>query len=166
MKRLALLWAAASVVSAFTTGIAMGAELPKSGGFNIHSAWKGIGEATQVAENHTFWYGSFWGVTYNDMGEGLLHMGAVLCSGTQEIISGAGGAKGFCAWGDAAGDKIFTDWSGTLTPGGDFNFNGMNEITGGTGKFKGIQGKAPFQCKALSANGQLTCKQQFEYRLP
>jgi hypothetical protein len=75
-----------------------------------------------------------------------------------------GGNDFFRAWGDTDGDKIFTDWSGALKA--DGTFSGMNQITGGTGKFTGIQGKAPFQCKALNANGQWTCAQQFEYRLP
>lgn len=41
----------------------------------------------------------------------------------------------------------------------------MNTITGGTGKFNGIQGRAPFHCKALNDKGQWTCTQQFEYQL-
>ncbi len=164
MKKLVSLWAVLAV-SAVTVGIAVAADLPKSGSFTIQSGWKLVGETTQVAENHTFTYGGAFGVTYNDRGEGPLHLGAVLCSVAMEVINGAGPAKGHCAWGDADSDKIFTDWSGKLAPGGDFNFNGMNQITGGTGKFAGVQGKAPFQCKALGI-GQFTCKQQFEYRLP
>ena len=157
---------AALVVSAVTVSIAVAVDLPKSGSFTIHSGWKFVGEVTQVAENHTFIYGGAWGLTYNDMGKGPLHLGGVLCALTQEVINGGGPAKGYCSWGDADGDKIFTDWSGKLTPGGgEFNFNGVNEITGGTGKFAGIQGKAPFQCKAMGI-GQFMCKQQFEYRLP
>jgi hypothetical protein len=41
---------------------------------------------------------------------------------------------------------------------------GMNKITGGTGKFKGIQGQAPFQCHSLDDEPQVTCTQQFEYQ--
>ena len=43
---------------------------------------------------------------------------------------------------------------------------GSTRFTGGTGKFSGITGKAPFQCKALSGQGHFGCTQQFEYRLP
>ena len=70
----------------------------------------------------------------------------------------------FATEGESDGDRIFTSWSGSFTPAGALN--GMNEITGGTGKFSGVRGKAPFQCRALNADNQWTCTQQFEYRLP
>ena len=164
MKTLVYLLTAVIGISTFATGTAVGADLPKSGSFNIHSGWKAVGEVTKLSDDHLYGFGSFWGVTYNDAGNGPLHTGPVVCPYTLEIVKGAGTSQGSCAWGDAEGDRIFTSWSGSLTPAGELD--GMNQITGGTGKFKGIQGKAPFQCKALSANGQWTCKQQFEYRLP
>jgi hypothetical protein len=164
LKKLMCLCAAVIAGSAFAMGVVKGADLPKSGSFSIHSGWKSIGEVSRISDNHTYGFGSFWGVSYNDAGSGALHTGPVVCPYTLEVISGAGTGQGSCAWGDAEGDKIFTSWSGSLTPAGEFS--GMNQITGGTGKFKGIQGKAPFQCKALNEKGQWTCKQQFEYRLP
>jgi len=165
MRKFVYFSAAVLAVNVLMMGVAVGADLPRSGKFTIHSGFKLVGETTQVAEKHTFTYGGGWGVTYNDSGEGPLHLGSVLCSLAMEVIDTAGAAKGQCAWGDADSDKIFTDWSGKLTPVGEFNFNGMNQITGGTGKFAGIQGQAPFQCKAMGV-GQFTCKQHFEYRLP
>jgi hypothetical protein len=90
-------------------------------------------------------------------------MGAVICSYDLEIISGAGTGQGSCAWGDANGDKIFTSYSGKLSSFG--SFEGMNKITGGTGNFNGIQGEAPFQCRALNDKGQYTCTQEFHYSL-
>jgi hypothetical protein len=143
---------------------AVGADLPKSGSFNIHSGWKAIGDMTKLSDDHMYGSGSFWGVTYNDAGNGPLHAGPVVCPYILEMIKGIGTSQGWCAWGDAEGDKIFTKWSGSLTPAGELT--GMNQITGGTGKFNSIQGTAPFQCKALNPNGQWSCKQQFEYRLP
>jgi len=85
-----------------------------------------------------------------------------VCPYTLDSLAGAGTAQGTCAWGD--GDRIFTSWSGSFTPAGVLD--GMNEITGGTGKFTGVRGKAPFKCQALNADNQWTCTQQFEYRLP
>jgi hypothetical protein len=164
MKRHVCLWAAVIALSAFTMGVAIAADLPKSGSFSIHSGWKAVGEMSKVSDTVTYGSGNFWGVSYSDAGSGPLHMGAVVCPYTLEVVSGAGTAQGSCAWGDAEGDKVFTSWTGSLTPAGELS--GMNQITGGTGKFKGIQGKAPFQCKALNDKGQWTCKQQFEYRLP
>jgi hypothetical protein len=139
-------------------------QLPKSGTFTVQSGWKANGETTQVAEGRIYGFGSFWGVVFNDKGAGPLHWGPVVCPYTLEVINGALSAQGQCSWSDADGDKIFTDWTGSMPP--NAQFDGLNKITGGTGKFTGIQGKAPFHCKALNASGQYACTQQFEYRLP
>ena len=161
-----------SMLVASLSGIALAAywtassaePLPKSGTFTVHSGWKSIGETTQAAEGRTYGYGSFWGVVFNDKGSGPLHSGPVVCSYVLEILGGTLTAQGQCSWGDVDGDKIFTDWTGSLPPNGQLD--GMNKITGGTGKYAGIQGKAPLHCRALNANGQWACTQQFEYRLP
>jgi hypothetical protein len=139
-------------------------QMPKSGTFTVHTGWKSIGETAPAAANRTYGSGNFWGVIFNDKGSGPLHLGPALCPYTFEIVDGTMSARGQCSWGDADGDKIFTDWTGTLPPSNQFS--GMNQITGGTGKFTGIQGRVPFQCKPVSANGQWVCTQQFEYRLP
>ena len=94
--------------------------LPSSGNFKIHSGWKSIGESVQLGENHNYGSGNFWGVTYNDAGRGPLHMGAVVCPYTLDMISGAGTAQGTCSWGDSDNDKIFTPWSGKLSPSSPF----------------------------------------------
>jgi hypothetical protein len=139
-------------------------QLPKSGTISINSGWKANGEVMQVGEGRVFGWGSFYGVTFNQRGSGPLHMGVAICSYTLDLTAGAGPGRGACAWTDGEGDKIYTDYAGTL--GTDGVFNGMNQFTGGTGKFSGITGKAPFQCKALSDKGHFGCTQQFEYRLP
>jgi hypothetical protein len=144
---------------------ALGAEpLAKSGSFTIHSGWKSIGETTQIADGRTLGSGSFWGVTFNDKGSGPLHSGPVLCPYTLEILNGTLTARGQCSWSDLDGDKFFTDSNGSLPSNGQFD--GMNQITGGTGKYAGIQGRAPFHCRPLNGSGQWACTQQFEYRLP
>jgi hypothetical protein len=43
--------------------------------------------------------------------------------------------------------------------------DGALKITGGTGKFKGIQGQGSFQCTTLNDKGQYSCAQQFDYSL-
>jgi hypothetical protein len=111
-----------------------------------------------------FGWGGFYGVTFNQRGSGPLHMGMAICSYTLDLTGGAGPGGGSCAWTDGEGDKIYTQYTGMLATSGVFD--GLNQITGGTGKFSGITGKAPFQCKALSAQGHFGCSQQFEYRLP
>jgi hypothetical protein len=148
---------------AFATS-SMAADLPQSGSFKIHSAFKGNDQMAQIGDKHFMGSGNAWAVTYNDAGSGLLHMGAALCAYTLDDMNGSFAISGRCAWGDADGDKIFTEWTGKGTDG--VGNEGLNTITGGTGKFAGIQGQAPFQCKFLSPpQGPAACTQQFEYRL-
>jgi hypothetical protein len=144
--------------------VANGQQLPKSGTFTIHGGWKSVGDTTQAAEGRTYGFGSFWGVVFNDKGSGPLHSGPGVCPYTFEIVNGAMTAQGQCSWSDGDGDKIFTDWTGSMPA--NSSFDGLHKITGGTGKYAGVQGKAPFVCKALNANGQWACTQQFEYQLP
>ncbi len=138
--------------------------LPKSGTFTVQSGWKATGDTAQADEGRTYGYGNFWGVVFNDKGSGPLNRGPVNCPYTLEIVNGVLSAQGKCSWSDVDGDKIFTDWSGSMPP--NAQFEGLNQITGGTGKYAGIQGRAPFQCIALNASGQYVCTQQFTYRLP
>jgi hypothetical protein len=148
------------------TGTPVSAEqntMPNSGTFKVHTGYKGIVETTQIGDKHFYNSGNFWGVTYNDAGSGPLHMGTVVCPFTGETIDGIGTAQGMCAWSDTDGDRIFVTYDGKISASGAFE--GLNKITGGTGKFKGIQGQVPFQCRFLNDKGQATCAQQFEYKL-
>jgi len=151
-----------------TTALAFGppaiaADLPQSGSIKVHSGWKSIGEVVQVGENHVFGAGNFWGVTFNDTGSGPLNGGAAVCSYTSELTNGAGPVQGACAWGDSDGDKFYVNYSGKIAASGVLD--GLNKISGGTGKFKGIQGQGPFHCTTLNDKGQYNCTQQFDYSL-
>jgi hypothetical protein len=138
-------------------------QLPKSGSISFHTGWKATGEALTVADKHMQGHGSVVGVTFNDKGAGPLHLGSAECFYTFFVVDGRGKNKGFCAFGDADGDRIFTDWYGTVSPDGD---QGTNEIAGGTGKYAGIQGSGPWKCKDAGTNGALQCAQRLDYRLP
>ena len=158
---------AVALIGLSSTGVCTAAhaqQIPKSGTISINSGFKSNGEMVQVGEGRVFGWGGFYGVTFSTRGNGPLHMGNAVCSYTLDLTAGAGPGRGSCAWTDADGDKIFTDYTGSLATNG--GFDGLNQITSGTGKFSGITGKAPFQCKALSAQGHFGCSQQFEYRLP
>ena len=48
--------------------------------------------------------------TFNDAGSGPLHVGPAVCAYTLDTVGGAGTLQGACAWGDADGDKITTDY--------------------------------------------------------
>jgi hypothetical protein len=92
-----------------------------------------------------------------------LHVGPAVCAYTLDTVGGAGTLQGACAWGDADGDKITTNYVGKVSTSGALD--GMNNITGGTGKFDGIQGQAPFHCQFLNDQNQAMCTVQFEYQL-
>src|SRR5262249_47045684 len=148
----ALLSAAIGFVTALTFGFpAISADLPQSGSFKLHSGWKGVGEVVQVGNNHIFGAGNFYGVAFNHAGSGPLHKGAVVCSYALELMNGVGPFGGPCAWSDGDGDKFFTSYTGKFETSGAAS--GDHKITGGTGKFAGIQGKGSFQCTASSDKG-------------
>src|SRR5689334_5548767 len=88
---------------------AMAADLPKSGSFNIHSAFKASDQVGQIGDKHLMGTSSAWGITYNDAGKGPLHMGSALCVSSYDDLNGFA-IGGRCAWGDSDGDKIFTEW--------------------------------------------------------
>jgi hypothetical protein len=143
--------------------LACAQQLPKSGSINFHTGWKNVSEAITPAENHMVGHGGVVGTTFNDKGSGPLHLGPADCFYTFLIIEGRGRNKGSCAFGDADGDRIFTNFTGELSPDGD---HGTNEIAGGTGKYAGIQGSGPWKCKGAGNNGELQCAQRLDYRLP
>lgn len=108
-------------------------------------------------------HGSSIGITFNDKRSGPLHGGPAICFYVFFESDNGTKNKGYCAFGDADGDRIYTDWYGTQGADGG---QGVNEIVGGTGKYAGIQGNGPWKCKNAEANGQLHCIQRFDYRLP
>ena len=148
---------------AFAAATVCAQQLPKSGSISFHTGWKLVGEAYTQAEKNMLGHGSAIGVTFNDKGSGPLHLGPADCVYTFLVIDERGKNKGSCAFGDADGDRIFTNYTGTLSPDGD---GGTNEIAGGTGKYAGIQGSGPWKCKGAGTNGELQCAQRLDYRLP
>ena len=110
--------------------------------------------------------GSNLGITYNETGSGPLHMGTAFCTFVFNDVNGAHAADaGDCAFGDPGGaDKIFVAYSGKWTD--NVGGQGGGPITGGIGKYAGIEGRWAFQCKEVDASQGLTaCTQQFDYQL-
>jgi len=95
---------------------------------------------------------------------GALQITTAMCPYISEMSGDTIAFRGECVWSDASGDKIFTEWSGkiSMTTG---TGSGPQTMTGGTGKFAGIQGSLPFECQALNDKGQLSCTQQWDYQL-
>jgi hypothetical protein len=152
------------------TGLALGAaamaaDLPQSDTIKLHSAIKTTSQGFEVGEKHFMGSGNGWGVTYNDADSGPLHMGAWLCTFTFDDVNGSFNDGGGCAFGDPGGaDKIFIVWSGKGTD--KVGDQGTGTITGGTGKYAGIQGNMAYQCKTVDpSQGLLACTQQFNYQV-
>jgi hypothetical protein len=137
--------------------------LPKSGTINIHTGWRASGDTVTVAENHMQGHGTVSGSAFNENGSGPLHLGPANCFYSFFLVDGSSKAKGYCAFGDRDGDRLFTDWEGIDGAGGA---KGINTIIGGTGKYAGIKGSGQYNCEPGSANGEMACKQTFNYRLP
>jgi hypothetical protein len=138
-------------------------QLPKSGSINIHTGLREVGEAKNVAEKQMQGHGSVIGTSFNDKGSGPLHGGPALCFYTFFVADNGVKNKGYCAFGDADGDRIFTDWHGNAVADGT---EGTNNIVSGTGKYAGIQGSGPWKCRNAGPSGDLSCTQRLDYRLP
>ena len=140
-------------------------QLPKSGSIGWHTGWKLVAEALTVADKHVQGHGTVVGTTFNDKGSGPLHLGPADCFFTFFVIDGKGENLGYCAFGDADGDRIFTQFTGKLGLPNGYD-EGINVISGGTGKYAGITGSGPWKCKPSGANGEAQCAQRLDYRLP
>jgi hypothetical protein len=148
---------------AIACAIASAQQLPKSGTISIHTGWRVTGEAIEVADKRMQGHGSVAGISFNDNGSGPLHAGPAICFYTFFATDGGVKNKGFCTFGDADGDRIFTDWQGANASEGTA---GVNTIVGGTGKYAGIQGSGTWKSKDVGSNGQHLTTQRFDYRLP
>jgi hypothetical protein len=144
---------------------AVSGDLPQKGSFTTHSPGTYNAEAAKVGEKHFTVSGTTQAVMYNDAGSGPLHRGSAVCKWWSDDVNGSYRDNGICAYGDAGGaDKIFVEWSGK----GSDNVaeQGAGTITGGTGKYDGIQGKMAYQCKPIDPAQRLfDCTQRFDYQL-
>jgi hypothetical protein len=155
--------AAAAMGLAGVCAVASAQQFPKSGSFSVHTGWKDTSEVNEVADKRYQGQGRSVGTMFNDKGSGLLHLGAANCSSAFVVTDGSGPIKGYCAFGDADGDRVFTDFTGNISPAGA---EGTNIISGGTGKYAGITGSGPWKCMGTGKNGELQCAQRFDYKLP
>jgi hypothetical protein len=144
---------------------ASGQDLAKSGSISWHTGWKLTAEAMTVAEGQVAGHGTAIGTSFNDKGAGPLHLGAAECAIAFFVGKGSGSNVGYCAFGDADGDRIFTEFTGKLGLPNGYD-EGTNVIAGGTGKYMGITGRGPWKCKGLGGNGAIQCAQRLDYRLP
>ncbi len=85
------------------------------------------------------------GITRNTDGQKLFDNMSVRCLFYREVVDGKIKGSGACTETDSDGDKIFT----TFDAGAQ-----VHTLIGGTGKYKGISGTAPYTRNPLPAPGQ------------
>jgi len=106
--------------------------------------WFAVGKAYEVDKGHIYWAGEFSGTFFNDKGKGsLFDKAAVKCPAYNDIdtINKKNSYAGYCIITDTDGDQAYLKWQG----GGDTKVGpGTFEYTGGTGKYKGINGSNTF----------------------
>ena len=81
----------------FLTGFCIGVsaqQLPKSGSISFHTGWRDSAEVVQVAEKRVQGHSRITGATFNDKGNGPLHLGPANCFGTFDLTDGKGPLKG------------------------------------------------------------------------
>ncbi len=145
---------------AIVSAVAGAQGLPKSGSISWHTGWKNVGETLSAADGHLQGHGSAVGTAFNDDGSGPLHLGPAECVYTFLSLDDAAPSKGYCAFGDPDGDRIFMDWFGEGN-------SGTNVIVGGTGKYLGITGSGPWTGSGpTGSNGGWVTFQRLDYKLP
>ena len=112
------------------------------------SAWIGQGQIVPTGSSWFYFVGAFRGVIFVENAEGELHAGRILCPGTLEvnIAAGAQRGEGRCVISHSDTDQVFARWSCSGTHG--VECRGLFELTSGTGRFSGIQGKSDFRMRS------------------
>lgn len=104
------------------------------------------GQTYNIEDNHSYFAGKFDGIYWDETGDGPINGAALTCPGFNDV---GRAAAGYCVLSDSAGDKAFITWSCkpmAVAPAGVLaGLDCAGEWTGGTGKFAGIRGSAPYQ---------------------
>ena len=167
MKRLVL----TTVLLVSTTVLGATAEaqqLSKSGKFTGKYASHQVAEVAQTYElekGHLYFLGRSHGVFFNDVADGFLDKTEVTCAIANDLVDGVSTAiNGHCIITDKDGDKVFTVYEGKGNAPGIIA--GSNQLTGGTGKFTGIQGNNTFHVTAIGKTLSSWIVWEGEWRLP
>lgn len=135
--------------------------LPTSGSINIQSIFKA---GAPIKFNDDYSHNTVTGVTFNQTGNGLLHLGKVACSVSTFTRKDIDKSIGFCTFEDKDGDNIFVQYTGINNKKNEFS--GTNDIMGGTGKFEGIHGNGRVACTNTNKKSEFPCTETFAYQLP
>ena len=106
--------------------------------------WFGVGKAYEIERGHVYWVGEFNGTFFNDKGKGSpFDRAAVKCPAYNDVDANQkkNTIAGYCIIADADGDQAYLRFQGL---GDTKSFPGTFEYTGGTGKYKAINGSNTF----------------------
>ena len=143
--------------------LADGHALPKNGKINWLTGWQfNLNPAEPQSDGWNVMSGAAIGSTFNTLGKGPLHEGRAMCTGSIVMSEKINTFTGHCYFGDKDGDRIFTSYSGD-----PIKNAGENIIIGGTGKYKGISRKGPWDCDGAKPgdHGAFNCRQTLVYTI-
>ncbi len=106
--------------------------------------WLGVGKAYEIEKGHLYWIGEFSGAFANDKGKGsLFDQAGWKCPGFNDVDvnNKKNKAAGRCIFSDTDGDQAYLIWQ---CEGDTAMCSGSADYTGGTGKYKGINGHNTF----------------------
>jgi hypothetical protein len=109
--------------------------------------WFGVGKTHEIEKGHFYWVGEFTGTFFNDKGENsLFHRAGVKCPAwfDADMNNKKSKAGGYCIITDLAGDQAYLTWQNEGAPGPGGRGPGTFQYTGGTGKYKEINGNGTF----------------------
>ncbi|SIT59387.1 conserved hypothetical protein [Mesorhizobium prunaredense] len=143
----------AGLVLAFVPGVALGAQIEKKGTtpYLTHFVFRplttidipGVGTATALEAV---------GTTENMKGEAMFDKMSAYCTAVSVASGDKNYIDGACVLADQDGDKIFSTFDTRDVDKSQPEMDcGTHIITGGTGKYKGITGREPFDCIAMPA---------------
>ena len=134
--------------------------MPKSGELQLQSINRGT---SMDKYNDDYTHGTVTGVTFNAAGAGLLHMSKTNCSYSVFTHKEINKISGFCAHEDKNGDKLFIQYAGDSNSEGEWE--GIDNVIGGTGKFEGAKGSGPYTCSNTHKEGDFPCTTKLTYQL-
>ena len=154
MLRISATFAAVAVIS-LLGATAEAQQLPKSGKYTgkYASHLAGGGQTYELEKGHVFFLGASHGIFFNDVADGFLDKTEVTCAIANDLVDGASTAlNGHCIITDKDGDIIFSTFDTRDVDKSQPKYDcGTHIITGGTGKYSGITGREPFNCKPLAS---------------
>ena len=146
MKTSLFIWSLAAGSLAFVNGAAVGQEgtkSPPSGTthfttyFSVHPA-----HVVDMVEDSSITVAELTGITVNPDGEPYFHNMVVRCLVSIRVVKGEQDLYGACKETDKDGDYTSTTFDSKA-----------HYFIGGTGKYEGITGEAPFTVEALPSPG-------------